>query len=81
LRYYCDVNNIFMTKMLDVCSNNYVKNFLHNFHTDTSIPLHDVVDSSIYCAFSDKYDQTWLWNADMNTLGEKFRKNEFMVDA
>jgi len=79
LKYYCDANNVVMGKVLDVCSNNYAKNFLNNFHTDSSVPLDDVVDSSIYCSFSEEYDQTWLWNADMNSLSEKFRQDKFMV--
>ena len=77
LKHVVNANNCIMGKVLNTLPKSGVKDFLGNFHTDTSVDVDDVVTAALYCVNNNDFNNKFLSNDDMVTVSEIFRKNGY----
>lgn len=77
LKHIVNGNNCLMGKVLGTLPKSGIKDFLGNFHTDTSVDVDDVVTAALYCVNNDDFNKKYLTNSDMETVSNIFRRNGF----
>ena len=77
LKFVVNSNNCLMSKLLGSMPKSGVKDFLGNFHTDTSVDVDDVVTAALYCVNNDDFNNKYLTNDDMVTVSNIFRRDGY----